>query len=161
VARGKKRTVPKTYGFVYLFVSQSKGWYKIGRSAMNAENRLSFIRRDAPGMKIDLVDYIPTDDFERLERAFHKVFRDAKLTEEDWATVDANQNDLTAIGKSEWFKLDAHQVELFRALAQTVGVSGSTVAMVRQVKRVEGLLEMFERGNKSGDGCARSIRTRL
>lgn len=40
--------------------------------------------------------------------------------------------------------MDVFQVELFHALAQTVGVSGATILMVGQVKKLERLLEYYQ-----------------
>jgi Meiotically Up-regulated Gene 113 (MUG113) protein len=140
--------VSKTTGFVYLFVWQSTGWYKIGCSEKNPENRLNWIREGAPWMDIDLVDYVCTNDFKRLENAFHTVFRAAKVSLEEWSQVSTAINDLSGVGRSEWFKLDVHQVELFRALAQTTGGAEEISLMSKEVQRLEILLNACERHRK-------------
>ncbi len=113
-------------GFVYLMVSNTKGWYKIGTTKNSPSRRLFEFIEAAPDLDIELLAVIPSDDCERLEKNFHANFRDKRLDGEKWQELDLERNKRSLIGSSEWFALNDAQVALFLAIAETTGETKRT-----------------------------------
>jgi hypothetical protein len=109
----------QSFGFVYLMVSRTKGWYKIGRTKKSSAHRLKHLREAAPRLDIRLDVAIPSDDYERLERHFLDAFRNNRVASKNWEEMGAKPTIYANYGASEWFELDDHQVQLVRNTAAT------------------------------------------
>lgn len=104
-------------GYVYLLQSQTTGWYKVGYSK-DPDLRVGQLNKELEGLEWRFVAGIKTSDTRRLEKAFHEVFATRRITR----------------GK-EWFTLGAAELELFKALADTVGVEKTAAAAPPQALR--------------------------
>jgi hypothetical protein len=108
-------------GFVYLMVSKSKGWHKIGITEHSPARRLYDFSEAAPDLDIGLLAVIPSADCQRLEKAFRTNFKNNALAPEKWRELDRKRNNPSLCAPSEWYELDEGQVECFLAVAETTG----------------------------------------
>lgn len=119
-------------GHVYLLQSERTQWYKIGYSK-DPRVRVGQLNKELEGLDWRFVAAIKTNDVRRLERAFHEAFATRRITK----------------GK-EWFTLGAVELELFKALAETVDVAGRPFVPPEQLaSEWRGIIEHMKRNRQA------------